>query len=47
MIRIMTRIGLHSLGNIFLMEISFFFSVLPSALFRTQTKVYDGVVLQK
>ena len=44
----MTQIVLHSLGNIFLIEISFIFlRVLPSALFRTQAKVYDGVVLQK
>ena len=40
-----TQKVLHNLGNIFKMNA--FLTVSPSAIFRTQPKVYGGALLQK
>ena len=45
MIRINTRKVLHNLRNIFKMNT--FLTVLSRAIFRTQSKAYGGVFLQK
>ena len=45
MIRMKTQKALHNWGHIFKMNT--FLTVLPRAVFRTQSKVYGGAFLQK
>ena len=45
MIRLKTQKVFRNLGNIFKMNT--FLTVLPKAVFRTQSKVYGGAFLQK
>ena len=45
MVRIKAQKVLHNLGNIF--KLNTFLTVLPRALFRTQSKIYGGAFLQR